>query len=412
MTRGPRVPAGLLAWLALLGASSGAPFALVNETAGLLYRAQGVALGKVGLLSLLGWVWSLKVLWAPAMDRWGSRRTWIVTMQAALALALLGVAALPGTEVTVTAWLAFTVVAFLSATQDVAVDAYAVDAVPSAWVGPASGVRSGAYRVAMVLAGGTLLARVGTLGWSGLWIAAGVAMGALAVATLRLPPIHRAPTANLRTRDMLRTLLARPGVLALLAFVALFKVGDQAMAPMTKPFLLDHGFTLGEIGDLLAPALAASTVAGALLGGWLTHRWGVVRALVVLGLLQAVSNLGYFGAALEGGHATMWAAAVVEPFCGGLGTAPFVSLLMLSCDRRHAATQFALLTAIFGLVGRLLGGFSGEAVKAIGYAPWFAVTFALALPAFALLPWVRRWLTAPPEEDAAAPGGPPAPGRA
>lgn len=400
LPRAPRPPASLLAWLALLGASSGAPYALVNETAGLLYRAQGVDLGRVGMLSLLGWVWSLKFLWSPAMDRLGLRRTWIVATQIGLALALGAVAVLPGGEVTPAAWILFAVVALLSATQDVAVDGYAVDAVAPCWVGPASGVRAGAYRVAMVLAGGTLLARADALGWSGVWIAAAVAMGVLAAVTLRLPPVPRSPGAGAPLLEPLRLLLGRPAALGFLGFVALFKVGDQAMAPMLKPFLLDRGFSLQVLGDVVAPAMAASTVAGALLGGWLTQRWGVLKALLVLGLLQAVSNLGYFAAAEEGSRAAMWAAAVIEPFCGGLGTAPFVSLLMLACAGRHAATQFAVLSAVFGFVGRGVGARSGVGVESLGYAAWFGLTFALALPAFLLLPQVRRWLAASPAAGA------------
>jgi PAT family beta-lactamase induction signal transducer AmpG len=138
-----------------------------------------------------------------------------------------------------------------------------------------------------------------------------------------------------------------------------------------------------------------STIAGAMLGGSLTRRWGVVRALLILGVAQAASNLVYAAAAaLPPSAAWMYAASVVESFCGGLGTAPFLTLLMRLCDKAHAATQYALLSALFGLTRIVAGVVSGWAAELLGYPVYFALTFFLAWPALLLLPWVARFLEA------------------
>jgi len=398
----PLTPRRLFPWLGLTAFASGVPYALVNETAPVLYKAQGVDLKEVGLLSALGLMWILKVLLAPFVDAFGTRRRWIVITQLGLAAVMLGIATLPGSEVTRTAWLLLGAVALLSAVQDLAVDAYAVDVVPSRWLGPASAVRITLYRVGLVLAGGTLVGRAASLGWSATWQVAAAAMGLLALASLALPAAPRAPAARLSLVAPIWALLRRPAALGFLLFVLLYKVGDRAMAPMTKPFLLDRGLTLPDLGDLLAPLVIVATLLGAFTGGWLTRRWGALKALLILGLAQALSNLGYAGAAAAPSQGTLWGAALLEPFCGGLGTAPFIALLMLSCERTHAATQYALLTALMGLVGGLIGIPSGFLVSDIGYGWYFALTCLLALPAFLLLPAVRRWIAASPAGQAEA----------
>lgn len=398
-----RPPARTLAWVTLLAFASGAPYALVNDTAPLLYKLHGVPNSELGLLSALGLAWVLKVLLAPLVDRLGTRRAWAVVAQAGIAATLLWVSFLPPDHVPPTAWVALALLAVLSATQDLAVDAYAVEALPAGWLGPANGLRQTAYRVALVLAGGTLVALGPGLGWALAWrVAAGV-FAALALLTLALPGVAQRRPTGTPLVEPLRALLARDGAVGFLLFVLLFKVGDRAMAPSTKPFLLDIGFSTSVLGNVVTPVTIVATLAGALLGGFLARAWGPFRALWVLGLAQAVSNLGYAAAAATGNPALAWGALALEPFCGGLGTAPFVTVLMVSCQRGHVATQFAFLTALMGLVGGVIGVQWGRLQEAVGYAPWFALTFVVALPAFLLLPWVRRWLAdAPPAAEPSA----------
>jgi PAT family beta-lactamase induction signal transducer AmpG len=164
---------------------------------------------------------------------------------------------------------------------------------------------------------------------------------------------------------------------------------------MVRPFWVDRHFSMLQIGAVPGTLGVITTVLGALLGGSLTKRWGVLRALWLLGIAQAASNLTYAAAAAFPPSAPlMYTASIVESFCGGLGTAPFLAFLMSICDKAHAATQYALLSAFFAPVGLLAATASGWAVEQLGYAVYFSVTFFLAWPALLLLPWVRRWTVA------------------
>jgi len=164
------------------------------------------------------------------------------------------------------------------------------------------------------------------------------------------------------------------------------------MGRMIKPFWVDSGLSVEEIGFVSTTLGVGATIVGGLAGGILTTRWGIFRALWMLGLLQAVSNLGYAAAAAYSfGHLGIYAASLCESFTGGLGTAAFLAFLMHVCDKRHAATEYALLSALFALARTGAGTLSGWGVEQLGYANYFALTFLLAFPAFALLPWVKPW---------------------
>jgi PAT family beta-lactamase induction signal transducer AmpG len=218
-----------------------------------------------------------------------------------------------------------------------------------------------------------------------------VILAVLTLAVLLLPPAERASADHGSLWAPLQALLARRDVWAVALFALLFKLDIAAMEPMTRPFWVDRGFTLEEIGAILTTGRIIATVSGAVLGGILTTRWGIFRALWVLGLVQALSNLTYWAAAEAGAPtALMYGAAVVEQFTGGMGTAAFLTFLMTLSSRRYAATQFALLSALYRLAGIAASNLSGVLATRMGYASYFLLTFALALPAFALLPWVGR----------------------
>jgi PAT family beta-lactamase induction signal transducer AmpG len=164
---------------------------------------------------------------------------------------------------------------------------------------------------------------------------------------------------------------------------------------MVRPFWVDRHFTPVEIGVVPGTLGVVSTILGALAGGALAKRWGLVKALFILGVMQAASNLVYAAAAfLPPAAAWMYLASVTESFCGGLGTAPFLAFLMRICDKAHAATQYALLSALFGLARVLAGAVSGWATELFGYGAYFTATFFLAWPALFLLPRVHVWLAA------------------
>ena len=254
-----------------------------------------------------------------------------------------------------------------------------------------------AYRAALIVGGEVLVGLAVYATWSLTYAVAAVILAALALSVLRLPRVRRRPQTPREWAHTFRAWLERPGAWAVFAFVFLYKLGDTAMGPMVKPFWVDRGLRPEEIALISTTLGVAMSVAGALLGGVLTSRWGIWTALWVLGLIQAGSNLGYATVAwADAGRPAIYAASVTESFGAGLGTAAFLSFLMHVCDKEQAATQYALLSALFNLSGSLAGAFSGIGVQHLGYAAYFALTFAMALPAYALLPWLRGWIRTAP----------------
>jgi MFS transporter, PAT family, beta-lactamase induction signal transducer AmpG len=388
---GPDAPLRVrLAWLAALSFASGFPFGLFNDLVPVLLRARGASLAQIGLLSTLALPWALKFLWAPAVDRVGTRRHWIVASQLGLALVLF---ALPLTGATVSpAFLALILLLVaLSATQDIAVDAYTIEVMDRSELGPANGTRVTAYRLGMIVAGGVLVAFSATLGWTTvLLLGAGLFLSLSALSNL-LPATRAEHSAHEPILEPVRELLARPGILLAGLFVLTFKLGDLALIPMVKPFWVDSGYSVQQIGWVQTTLGVGASIVGALVGGIATRRLGGFHALWVLGLVQALSNLCYCVAAAAGAPTgLMYTAAVVEQFTGGMGTAAFLTFLMTLSARRYAATQFALLSAMYRVGGIGAGALSGVLAARMGYASYFLLTFGLALPAFALLPWIGR----------------------
>ena len=401
-----------LYWVTLLYFAEGFPFGILNDALPVYFRVHGVRLADIGLLSLVGLPWTLKFLWAPALDRWGRRRTWVVGCQALLAAGMMALLTLNPSQVDGRLWLVLIALALFSATQDIAIDAYTIELLDPAEMGPANGIRVTAYRVALIAAGGLFVALAGLIGWPAAFAGAATLMGVSCLCALRMPaaPAHStsgvgAPAGGplAAVLEPLRQFARVPGFAYVVLFVLAFKLGDMALGPMVRPFWVDSHFTPVQIGAIPGTLGVISTIAGALVGGHLTGRWGVFRALWVLGIAQATSNLVYAGAAaLPPSTPLMYAASVVESFCGGLGTAPFLAFLMSICDKAHAATQYALLSALFGLTRVLSGALSGWATESLGYTVYFTLTFLFAWPALFLLPRVRGWSaehadrTAPP----------------
>lgn len=395
-----------LYWVAVLYFAEGFPFGLIKDTLPVFFRVHGVRLADIGLLTLVGLPWSIKFLWAPAVDLWGQRRSWILACQALLIIGILTLLALDPSRVTAITWALLVSLAILSATQDIAIDAYTIELLDEAEMGPANGLRVTTYRIALISAGGVLIALAGLTGWPSAFVAAAALMGGAVLLSWRMPrpqrprravaaPERRADALRDAVWTPLRQFFAHPGFLSVLCFVLLYKLGDMALGPMVRPFWVDRHFSMLQIGAVPGTVGVVTTVLGALLGGSLTKRWGVIRALWLLGIAQAASNLTYaLAAASPPSTPLMYTASVVESFCGGLGTAPFLAFLMSICDKSHAATQYALLSALFAPVGLVAATTSGWAVEHMGYTAYFGLTFLLAWPALLLLPWVRRWTAA------------------
>lgn len=385
-----------LLWVAALYFAEGFPFGLLVDAFPVYFRLHGISLTEIGLLSVIGLAWTFKWIWAPAVDRWGEYRAWITWCQGLLSLGLLAMLFTDPAHLGPGVWGLLMLLALLSATQDIAIDAYTITLLDKHELGPGNGVRVTAYRVALIASGGLFVALAGLVGWNAAFIAGAAVMVFSALLCSRSP---RSASAGARScslqesvRAPFRHFLSKPGFAAVALFIVTFKLGDMALGPMIKPFWVDRGFTPVEIGMVPGTLGVISTITGALLGGALTARWGIFHALWMLGVLQAGSNLAYvLAAAAPPSAILMYSASVVESFCGGLGTAPFLAFLMSLCGKTHVATQYALLSALFGLARVLSGSASGLATQQLGYTAYFSVTCLLALPAFALLPWVRRW---------------------
>jgi MFS transporter, PAT family, beta-lactamase induction signal transducer AmpG len=379
-----------LTWVVILSFASGFPFGLFNDLIPVYLRASGASLAQIGLLSTLALPWALKFLWAPAVDRLGTRRRWIAGAQIGLAMSLVLLAATgawagPGFFVVL-----LTLVA-LSATQDIAVDGYTIEIMDRNELGPANGTRVMGYRVGMIVAGGVLVASSARLGWIGVFLAGAALFTLCAALTSAMPEARREHDPNESWTEPLRELLSRPEILVAALFVLTFKLGDLALMPMVKPFWVDSGYTVQQIGWVQTTLGVGASILGALLGGWVIRRLGAFKSLWVLGLVQALSNLTYWAAAVTGATMpVMYSAAIVEQFTFGLGTAAFLTFLMTLSSKQYAATQFAILTALYRVGGIGAQALSGVLAERMGYASYFLLTFVLALPAFALLPWVKH----------------------
>lgn len=375
-------PILLATWLAC---ASGLPYTVVYEVAPLWFRVEGMSLVDVGLLSLVGFAWTLKAAWAPVVDRVGDLRAWAIGALGAAALGTAALVLLPPGPLRIAALVA---IAVASATQDVAVDAWVTVRTPEGLHGRVNGVRVAAWRASMaVVAGGAALAQE----WVGWEAAMGAVVGlhlVLAGGMVALPRPSRPPPAppTQWARELGRW-AAEPGTLGIFAVLLLYKLGDAALAPMVKPFLLTR-MGVGAVALLSVSAGAVLTAVGAVAGGEVVSRWGLRRGLLGLGAAQAASNLVYAGAAALPGTGAAVAASVVESLTGGLGTAAQLALVMRAASGGQVATRFALCTAIFALTRNGAGMVSGFAAEALGYASWFTVTAVLALPALALVPRV------------------------
>ena len=383
----------LLTMVALLYVAEGLPAGIFHDLVQVwLLEAHAVSLGELGLVSLLALPWTFKAVWAPMVDRTGTAASWI---SGALFVVALVTMVLPWVEPGPMVWALLGGMTIASATADIAIDGYTATVVPRELHGRVNGWRVAAYRGAMLVAGGGAVAAAAWLPWAPIFVLVGLATAALALWTRRLPAIERNQANHENWWKELGEWLTQPGSWALFLFVLLFKMGDAAMAPMIKPFWL-KGAELGlaELGVVSITAGAALTVAGALLGGELTTRWGLFKGLWVLGALQAISNLGYMFAAWMPTRWVVYTASMCESFCSGLGVAAFLAFLMRICDAKQAATRFALLTALSMVARTVIAAPSGFLVEAYGYTHYFGLTFILALPAFLLLPQIKSRLEA------------------
>jgi PAT family beta-lactamase induction signal transducer AmpG len=399
--------------LLLLGFASGLPLALTAGTLQAWLAAENVDIVAIGWFALVGQPYTYKFLWAPLMDRYvppflGRRRGWLFVTQALLAAAIAFMGTLtPANSV----WLLGTTalaVAFLSASQDIVFDALRTDWLERDERGAGAAVSVLGYRIAMLVSGaGVLILADQWLGWhAAYWLmAALMGVGMIATWFVVEPEVKGGAPKTLDEAVVkpFAEFFTRKGAIALLLLVVLYKLGDAFAGNLTTTFLLrGPGFSLTEVGAINKGFGLAATIFGALAGGALMAKMRLYRALLVFGVLQAVTNLGFMLLAASGkSYALMVTVIGLENLCGGMGTAAYVALLMALCDRRFSATQYALLSAL-SAVGRVyVGPVAGYLVAGLGWQLFFLFSFVIALPGLAILVWMRARIDA---LDVAAPG--------
>jgi PAT family beta-lactamase induction signal transducer AmpG len=384
-----------------LGFSSGLPLALTGSTLQAWMTVEKVDLSLIGLFSLVGLPYTVKVAWSPLLDRFappwlGRRRGWIVISQVLLAcgIALLGFSSpqrMPG----LLAFLALTV-AFLSASQDIVVDAYRADVLSTRELGAGAATAVTGYRLAMIVSGAMALILSDHLPWRLVYATMAILMLFNTAITFVAPePAERViPPRTLAEAvwQPLASYFKRSGAIEMLAFIMVYKLGDAFAAAMMTPFLLDLGFTRTDVGTVNKAFGLVSTIFGTLAGGAVIARMGINRSLWIFAFLQAFSNLAFAGLALVGkNYAAMVAAIGIENICGGMGTAAFIAFLMSLCDKRFTATQYALLSSLMAVARVLAGVPTGFMVKSLGWPLFYGVSVLGAIPGILLLPRFAPW---------------------
>lgn len=376
-----------------LGFAAGLPYLLVGSTLSAWLTQAGVSLAGVGLFSAVALPYSLKLLWAPLVDRFrppfgGRRRGWIVLFQLALGLLLVTLGA-TSPHAAPLAFAALAVgVTFCAASQDIAADAYRTDLLAADERAAGTAVYVFGYRVAMLVTGGLALVAADHLPFGRVYQLSAVLLAVGVVAALLAPePEAVAPPSTLRAAvvEPLTDWFARPRALGLLAFVACYRLSDLVVAAMSTPFLLALGFSNTEIGLVNKNVGIAATIAGALGGGAVVGRFGLGRPLVAFGIAVPLSSLLWAALAVAGkSHALFVVTVAVHDALVGGGIAALEAFILTACNRRYGATQYALLSAAAGLAGRLAAAPSGALATRLGWPAFFAATAVAGLTALAL----------------------------
>lgn len=415
-----------------IGFAAGLPFLLVFSTLNAWLRDVGVDIAAIGFFSWIGITYSIKFVWAPVVDRLrlpllgrlvGQRRSWILLGQGLIIAGLTTLSQLDPTASLAAVVIAALMVAFGSATQDIAVDAFRIESADEEFQAALAAVYIIGYRIALLVAGAGALFIADFYDWTSAYLSMAALMGIGVLAVLLRPeptrPLSKA-TRDLEERveryllesahlpDWWRRLgawfvgavvcpfvdfVTRNGgrALLLLLLVGAYKISDLAMAAMANPLYIDLGFSLSEIASIGKLFGFAMTILGGLVGGVLVARFGIGRVLVLGAVMIAVTNL-LFALLAEIGHSIPMLTLTIsgDNFSNGLASAVFIAFLSAMTSKQYTATQYALFSSLMTLPGKFLGGFSGLLVERLGYAPFFITAALLGIPAILLALWVAR----------------------
>lgn len=401
----------------LMGVYSGTPLFLTGSTMKALLKDAGMSLGELGLMGSVGSAYAIKVFWSFLFDRYnlgflGRRRGWLVVLQTACALAVMGMGSIsPIASPYIFTAIAF-IVALFSASQDIVIDAFRRESLKEEELGLGNSLYVTGYRLGMIFAGAGALLMAESMSWSTVYLICGLFMLTGIPVTLfaKEPPSQGIPkTFAAAVKEPLGDMLKRSGIGWIFAFVLLFKVGDQLASMMVMPFYMDIGYSKSEIAYITKVVGVIATIGGGLLGGVLMLRWEMRRSLLIFGLLQMASTAGFSLLAVLGKSQIGLALVVIfENVSSGLGTASYAAYLSSLTNRKYTATQYALLTSLMALPGYLLSAPSGFIAEFLGYTQYFMLCTVVAIPGLCLIPFLGRLVSG--SEDYPPPSGNPAPG--
>lgn len=393
-----------MAALLLLGFASGLPLLLTSRTLQAWMTVEQVDLSAIGLFSLVALPYSLKFLWSPLLDRFvppflGRRRGWLVITQVALVLAIAAMSLQNPRQALQLLAVNAVLIAFFSASQDIAFDAYRVDVLEEREMGAGAAVAVLGYRIALLVTGSVALILADQIPWSWVYLClAGLMALSIGISIWSPEPIKQVrPPVTLAEAVKLPFLefFQRSGLLQgilVLVFIILYKLGDGLVNNMAIPFLLQTGFSQATIGFIQGGMGLMATIVGTLAGGAILSQIGINRALWIFGGLQALSNLAYFVLSQAGQNESLMVLAInIENFCGGLGTAAFVAFLMSLCNPQFSATQYALLSSLMAVSRDVLVTPAGSIAQTTGWPTFFLISLVAALPGLLLLPVCAPW---------------------
>jgi PAT family beta-lactamase induction signal transducer AmpG len=395
----------------LTGFSSGLPLYLLFSLLPAWLRTEGLSLTLIGAFALIQFPYTWKFLWAPLLDRYGilpwlgRRRSWMLVSQLCLIAAIAWLGRLSPTEHLAMVVVVTTVLAFLSATQDIALDAFRREILPDIELGLGNAIHVNAYRISGLVPGSLSLILADRMPWDQVFLITALFMLPGLVMTLTVKEPAAAALAPRSLRDAViepfREFFGRHGVssaLLVLAFLFLYKVGDSLAGAIATPFYLDMGYTMTEIGVIAQNASLWPMVIGGILGGLWMLRLGINRALWVFGFAQVISTAGFIWLAWLGPaeadafrRVALGVVITGESLGAGLGTAAFVAFIARTTHPAYTATQFALFTSLMAVPRTFVNASAGWLVERIGWVDFFSICVLIAIPGMLLLLKVAPW---------------------
>ena len=373
---------------------SGLPFGFFYTFIPVFFRTQGIDLKTIGLFSIAGLPWSLRLLFAPLIDRYFYKSFWMGISLIGISISITALSFF--TPATLIFFLFLFFLTFFSTLFDTSADGFVVEWIPTKMLGKANGIRISAYRISLIIFGGGIVALSHYLDFKFIFYLLGIitflaGFFLILNSFLKINPKKSHISLSSQFIEPLKEILKREKAFILLLFVLTYKIGDALLGAMVYPFWVDRGFTRLEIGLISGTLGSIFTIIGSLLGGFLTSIWSIKTSLLALGFFQSISNIGYAIVSLQQlPKETVYFASIFESFSGGLGTAAFLTFLTSLCKKEFSSTQYAVFSTLFSVSLTFSRSLAGYGASYLGYTYFFLITFFISLPPFLLIFWIIK----------------------